>query len=269
MRAWQFSKPKGPAFGISKSYYLSVLAPGGTLPRPLEIVHPKGDGGAATGFIAPLSAGTSKDNLQLPMERGTYVVASKDRKTVIRLMLMRAEESGVDPSQLASAAQLSFIPEWLFQLTFESHDVAVVPAIEFLFEVVNRLGLLVHGAVADPLCQRYIEPSAIYVQPRRKDVVNAPEHIVILKRPYAAGLSWITLGMQKFAVPEFELHTLDTASAAVIQPVLAGAAQSVFDGRKFSDGMLIQLAGANIRVRTGGHDPAWHGIPVWELEVLG
>jgi hypothetical protein len=269
MRAWQFSKPKGPGYAISKVYYLSVLSADVALPTPLTVVQPKGEGGAVTGFIAPLNPNASKDSLQVPIVRGTYVVASKDRKTVLRLMMMRADESGVDPRRLASAAGIQFVPEWLFQITFESHAVEVVPAVEFLLELVNRLGLLVNGVIADPICQRYLDPSSVYVHPRPQGLIHAKEHVVVVPRAYAGGSSLITLGMQKFALPEFEVHLMPGLSEATVRAVLAEATQFCFSSKPVSEGSVHSFAGIKTQVRTGGFDPAWQGIPVWELELIG
>ena len=88
---WKFAKPHGPGFGISKSFYLSVLAGSPALPPISAIINPKGTNGALEGFGVPLVAGKDKAILDSPMLRGTYALAGKDRKTVVRLMVMSAE----------------------------------------------------------------------------------------------------------------------------------------------------------------------------------
>jgi hypothetical protein len=183
------------------------------------------------------------------------------------MLMMRAEESGVAPDRLAQAAQLSFIPEWIFQFTFRSHDPEVVPAVEFLLELVNRLGLLVNGVVADPICQRYIDPVKVFVQPRSSTQVNVIEHVVIMKRAYASGVAWYTLGLQKFALPEFEIVTTAGVSEAVITPILVEASQNALQGKSFADGLRLVVGGVAVTVKQGGFDAVWNGLPVWELEV--
>ena len=263
MRAWQFSRPKGPGYGISKGYYLSVLTPDIELPRPLEILNPKGESGAVSGFLAPLDEGATKDALSAPLSRGPYVVASKDRKTVLRMMVMEARESGVDPQTIASSAGLRFVPKWLLQFTFESHDAAVVPAVEFLLDVVTRVGLLTQGAIADPLSRRYLQPSEVFVQPRIPGLVQPAEHLSILLRPNGWAVS---LGMQKFGLPEFEIRNVDENGLEDAGRMILAAAVLVFGGGKFSDGLRLEIHDTPITIRQGGGDPSWHGLPVWEIE---
>ena len=104
MRAWRFSKPKTPGFGIDRGYYLSVLSSRPTLPTPLQLANPQTSGGAVEGFAAPLAADASKDHLNMPMARGAYVVASKDRKTVLKMLVLSKEEAGFDPDAYATSA---------------------------------------------------------------------------------------------------------------------------------------------------------------------
>src|SRR5436190_1574007 len=97
----RFSRPKGPGFGISGGYYLSVLSSHATLPRIIEVINPTGDGGAVTGFGAPLALDATKQALAEPMSRGAYVLASKDRKTVLKMLVMSKDETGFDPEAVA------------------------------------------------------------------------------------------------------------------------------------------------------------------------
>src|SRR5688572_11612277 len=141
MRGWPFGKPKTPGFGISKAYYLSVLSAKATLPQIVEVVNPKGSDGAVEGFGAPLMTDSTKDDLQKPMSRGAYAIASKDRKTVLKLIVVPKEEAGFDPDAFLRSPQAAALPQdmanriratWsLLQLTFESHDPMVYPALDF------------------------------------------------------------------------------------------------------------------------------------------
>ena len=51
------------------------------------MVNPKGENGAIAGFGAPLGNST-KESLANPMQRGAYVIASVDRKTVIKMLVV-------------------------------------------------------------------------------------------------------------------------------------------------------------------------------------
>ena len=263
MRAWQFSRPKGPGYGISKSYYLGVLTPDVELPSPFQIANPKGESGAVTGFVAPLDEATNKDALNLPLRRGVYVVASKDRKTVLRMMVMEARESGVDPHTISSAIGLAFVPLWLLQFTFESHDADVVPAVEFLLDLVNRIGLLTQGIIADPLSRRYLLPAEVFVQPRIPGILQPAEHISIVLRTNGSAIS---LGMQKFGLPEFEIRNVAEDGLEGAGRMILSAAVLVFGGGKFSDGLRLEIDGTAVTIRTGGSDPSWLGLPVWEID---
>ena len=90
-----FSRPKGPGFGLSKNFYLSVLLSRPSMPAPRLLVNPKGDGGAMPGFFVPLAAGATKADLDVPMARGVYALSSPDRKTVLRAMFMPRERGVV------------------------------------------------------------------------------------------------------------------------------------------------------------------------------
>ena len=57
-RVFKFAKPKNPGYGISKNFYLSVLAGHAQLPSPDEIANPQGARGAVEGFLAPLMSGS-------------------------------------------------------------------------------------------------------------------------------------------------------------------------------------------------------------------
>lgn len=118
MKAFQFSKPKNPGFGISRDFYLSVLSSRATLPTMLEILNPAGAAGAVEGFGAPLMEGADKAALSRPLERGVYVLASKDRKTVLRMRVLSKEEAGFDPSAFVrSSLAIGASPELLSRMS--------------------------------------------------------------------------------------------------------------------------------------------------------
>ena len=106
MRPWQF-RQKTPGFGISKDFYITVLAATAQLPSILEVVEPHGAFGAIEGFGVPLSRDKQKEDLTRPMERGVYGLATRNRETVLRLVVIPKEEAGFDPAPfLRSAAPI-------------------------------------------------------------------------------------------------------------------------------------------------------------------
>ncbi|RYG49202.1 hypothetical protein EON79_02170, partial [bacterium] len=111
MRTWRFSKPKGRGYGISPSYYLSVLSSRPTMPAIRDVIAPKGSGGAVPGFGVPLTESTDKSLLEQPMARGVYAIASPDRKTLMRLTIVSKEEAGFDPEEFARSEFALTLPE--------------------------------------------------------------------------------------------------------------------------------------------------------------
>ncbi len=278
MRPWQFGKPKTPGFGISKGYYLTVLSSTAVLPSILRLVNPKSDEGAVPGFGAPLMQGADKSVLSRPMERGAYVVASKDRKTVLKLTVISKEEAQFDPEAFArSAYALEASQEllnrmratWtLAQLTFESHDPMVYPALDFFLGVAARLGQLTDGVVADPISQRYELPEQVFSPLRTTErlAVYADEHVAIKFRVKPDGLHAYTLGLQKFALPELELMTLldSDQSAAIL--ALSWLTQQILMGQVVQAGYEVGGRKMPFEVREGGFDRGlWEGVPVFEL----
>lgn len=277
MRPWQFSKPKNPGFGISKGYYLSVLAAHASLPAVKELANPKGEGGALEGFAVPLS-GNDKDLLERPMERGYYAVAAKDQKTVLRLTIVSKEEAGFDPEAFARSDLAVGAPEellhrvratWtLCQLTFESHHPMVYPALDFLLGIARRLASLTEGTIADTVSQRYLLPDQVF-SPRRqyqKLDVYAEEHVSPKVRMRPDGLHTFTLGLQKFAMHELELLNLTEGDESSAAAALLWLSQKMLEGTKVAEGYEVGGPSMPFEVREGGFDKAlWEGIPVWEL----
>jgi hypothetical protein len=278
MRAWQFSKPKTPGFGISKGYYLSVLSSHATLPSLRQLLNPKGENGAVSGFGVPLAAHADKSAIDQPLQRGAYGLAAKDQKTVLRLMVVSKEEAGFDPETVARsfmAAELG--PEamarirgtWtLCQLSFESHHPMVYPALDFFLAIASRLALLTEGVVADPIAQRYLLPDQVFSRRRLgADLpILAEEHVSPKFRSRPDGVHAYTLGMQKFVMHELEISNLmdgDESNAAL---ALLWLAQAMLQGTKVEEGYQVGAPKTMFEVREGGFDRSlWEGIPVYEL----
>lgn len=276
MRLFKFAKPKTPGFGISKEYYLTVLASRATLPPIASVAQPKGENGAVPGFAVPLRQGTDKAALGRPMERGEYAVASVDRKSVLRLRVLSKEEAGFDPEPLARsrfAAELD--PEvlararatWmLMQLTFESHDASVYPSLDFILLVARRLAAQSEGVVADAVAQRYLLPEAVFANPRIEPLFDAREHVSVRFEASREGWHAYTLGLQKFALPEFEIYRLAEGDGPAVLGFLTGLTQAALRGEAPVVGDSVGTNSAAFEVRQGGLDRGqWEGIACLEL----
>ena len=269
---WKFAKPKGPGFGISKNFYLSVLAGVPVLPPITELIAPKPEGGALDGFGVPLVDTNDKSLLAQPMQRGIYALSTKDQKNVVRMMVMNADEAGFSPEAIATSRLAERItPEvltrirstWhLVQLSWESHDPEVYPALDFFLRIARRLAEITDGIVADPISERYLLPDQVFVNPRVDSLVDAREHVYIHSRPDQGMLHVYTKGLIKIGQPEIELSGVPQESYDQAGRLLMSAAQGVFMGFLISSGSDV----AGFEAREGGHDKSrWEGIPVLEL----
>lgn len=278
MRAWQFSKPKNPGFGISKLYYLSVLASKAVLPTPREIANPKGDGGALTGFCVPLQSTTEKQMLDQPLQRGAYTLASRDQKTVLRLVVISKEEAGFDPEAFAQSSFALGVSQeavarirgtWnMMQVVIESHDAMVYPALDFMLAGVARLADLSDGVVGDSISERYLMPEQVFS--RRRTIQSLPvyaeEHVDVKFRLKPEGMQAHTLGMQKFAMPELEINGLQEGEERPATTGLLWLAQQQLLGTKVQEGYQVGAPNLMFEIREGGFDRGqWEGTPVWEL----
>ena len=272
MRAWPFSQPKTPGFGISDRYYLSAFLSKATLPTILEVVNPKAENGVVEGFGAPLKAGSTKDDLQRPIQRGPWAISSKDQKTVIQMLVMNPDEIGYEPEVYANTlAARGTDPEvvarirgaWnMAQFSFKSHDPMVYAALDLMTAVVARLAYLGEGVVADPICQRFLLPGELRAANRANPMVDATEHVVVRSRPLAGAFAAFTLGMQKFALPEFELQGLMEHELPLANRLLISVAQHVLLNGPLQPGASVPP----FHLTEGGFDRAqWDGIPVLEL----
>ncbi|MBS1716500.1 MAG: hypothetical protein JSS72_02065 [Armatimonadetes bacterium] len=273
MKLPRIGKPKSPNFGISSHYYLSVLSSRPTLPPILVVINPKGEGGAVPGFGVPLAGSQGKEALAAPMVRGIYGMAAVDRKTVLRVRVFNMEEAGYNPEPyLASPLGKQAGPEmaarmrgtWMMlQFTFESHDPAVFPALEFLFQLVRRVGELTEGVIADPISQRYLLPDQIA---RPGIPINANDLVQIHWRSRPDGIHCYTLGLTKLALPEFEIVGIDPGDEPVAAEFLMALVQETLLGQQFFPGDQVGATGYTFEIQPGGLDRGlWEGIPVLEL----
>jgi hypothetical protein len=277
MRPWQFGKAKGPGIEIGESYYLSVLCSRSVLPSIYEVVNPNGDGGAAVGLGAPLS-GDAADRavLRKPMGRGAYAITTKDRKTVIELIVVPKEEVGFDPDQFAtSSLALDASPElvarlrgtWnLAQLRFRSYDPAVYPALDFFLGIAARIAMLAEGVVADAISLRYLLPEEVFHSNRMDPGIDARDHVTVGLRERPDGIHAYTLGLRKFNQPEHEILNLFEADQGLAKAFLLAVTQKVLLGDITRQGDQFGAPKMFFEAREGGFDQElWHGTPVFEL----
>ncbi len=246
------------------------------LPSIAEVANPSGIGGAAIALGVPLDSTRDKALLVQPMERGAYVIASKDRKTVLRLIIVSKEEAGYDPEEYAnSPLAIGRDPElvvriratWTIgQLVFESHDPGVYPALDLFLAVAARMALLSDGVVADSISQRYLLPENVIAQNRVDPRVDVRDHVDVKFEARPDGLHAYTLGMQKLALPEYEIHNLLDEDIPYAQAFLMALCQSVMLGDLTKEGEHFGSTKALFEARDGGFDKRlWHDLPVFEL----
>lgn len=264
----KFTRPKGPGFEISSAFYITVLAARAALPTVRMIINPKAEDGAVEGFGVPL-ASADKEDLDRPVTRGMYALATKDRKTVIRMRVISKEEAGFDPapflrSELGQSASEELrnrvSATWtLMQLTFETYDPSVYPALDFLLAVSKRLSELTEGVVADPVAQRYRLPGDVSTAVA-ENALDITQHVAI----HRDGNSLFTLGLQKFTLPEYEINDVPDAYATPAMGILAGLAHNALHGERAEPGDKIGKQGLEV-VEGGLNRARWEGVPCYEL----
>jgi len=276
MRGWPFSKPKTPGFGISRGYFLTILSSRAVMPSIADVANPSGADGAAQGLAVPLEQENDKSALMRPMGRGAYVIATKDRKTVLKMLVISKEEAGFDPERyVQSSLAADDDPElvarmratWtIAQLTFESHDPSVYPALDFFLGVAIRLATLSEGVVADSICERYLLPTEVLHTDRIHPSIDVRDFVEIKFRERPDGFHVYTLGMQKFALEEYEINGLMESDRANAQKFLLTLCQNVLLGDLTKLGNRFGSPKALFEVAEGGFDKGlWEGIPVFEL----
>lgn len=268
----KFSKPKGPGFGIDAGFYLSVMAAQMPLPAIRQVVEPKGLEGAVVGFGVPMKG--DKEDLGRPMERGAYAIASLDRKTLIRCLVVSKEEAGFNPdsflrnprsASLSEDARSRLAATWmLVQLTFESYDPRVHPAVRLMVEVADRLALLTGGLVADPLSEVYRLPGES-LHAAGPDGFAVQDSVAVHRHPEGGTYSLNTLGMRKYGLEEFEISGVEERFLGAAERLLLGICRGVLKGKRVSAGDTVGSRRSPFRIAVGGLDRGkWEGIPVLE-----
>ncbi len=242
------------------------------LPTLAQLVGPKGQDGAVVGFGVPMDAREGKASLELPMERGGYGLATLDRVTVLKMLVVSKEEAGFDPDiaarqmtgELSEETIARLQSTWtLLQLTVESHDPAVAPTVSFMLDIARRAGQLTHGLVGDPLARRYLLPEQV---PVVIDKIPADAAVSINPRKTPEGISVCTLGMSKFGLPEFEISGVGESMQGAAAELLLSAAQHVLDNGPVDVGDELGAKGASFQVTHGGLDRGyWEGVACYDL----
>ncbi len=269
-------KPKTPGFGISRNFYLTVLAAQATLPPPRLLINPKGDGGALSGFIVPLASSATKEDLDRPLMRGAYGVSTLDRKSVIRMLVLSKEEACFDPAPFLRSEQAVGVSQeilarisatWtLLQLTFESHDPMVYDAVRFILQVAGRGASLTQGVVADPMCHTYKLPQDVWHEPVPPNNIDVRDVVRVMTMRVSGETTSHTLGLQKFDMPELELSGFEGSNSGLAEGFLMSAAQWALRGEKYEPGDKLGTGEGMMHVAQGGFDRArWDGIDCYEL----
>jgi len=265
-----FKKAAPSPVQLRKEFYLTVLAARMPLPAPLVVVNPKGEGGAVAGFLAPLGD-KDKSALGEPLDRGAYAVASPDQKTVLRLTVISKEEAGFDPDRVLSSPlthaldsdiRAGIAGTWmLLQLTIESYDPAVYPALDFLLGVARRLAELTDGAVADAVSQVYRSAGQVQMatpagQPLAVQNVVAT-HLI-------SGLV-VTAGMAKIGQAEIALAGVPESNVLIAEHFLMGVALAVWKGEPLSIGQQVAAGDGAFSLVPSAHHPLGADRLVYEL----
>jgi hypothetical protein len=142
----------------------------------------------------------------------------------------------------------------------------VYPALDFLLGVCSRLAFLSDGLVADPISQRYLLPDEVFHSNRVDIRIDARDHISVRFQTRSDGVHAFTLGMQKFALPEYEITGLFEIDKDAANHFLLLIAQTTLLGDLTLQGSQYGSLKAPFEARTGGFDRAlWDGIDVFEL----
>lgn len=271
---WPLKKDKSPGFGISKDFYLTVLAARADLPPPSRLLHPKGEGGRVAGFIAPLDKAATKDDLDRPLMPGHFAIASLDKKTVLQLTVVPKEQVQYDPEAVirtlgadlpAEAAQRMRATWNLLQLTIKSYHRSVYPSLMFLMLVAQKLGYETDGVVADPLSEAYRLPQDLIAPPTEPLPFSTRDFVRIKILDHGSNIRLHTLGMVKFALPEIEIVDVPESHSAIAVGLLYSLATFRLTGQALEPGDVFGAKKHPLRVAHSADRSFWQDRPALEL----
>lgn len=275
---------KTPGFGISRNTYMTVLAAQAALPSIMQIVTPKGRPATATlppdspveGFGVPLAANAAKDDIAHPLMRGVYAISDKERKTVMKMLVVSKEEAGFDPGPLLRSKLANELnPEtvarvsatWtLMQFTFESHEPMVYDSLRFQLAICARIAELTGGVVADPIARTYKLPLEVFYNPQIDPKLDARDVVNVEVGSKREGTWIFTLGMQKFGLGELEMFGVGDGFVELARSFLITLCQQALMGKLYALGDRVGARPCFLEVGPGGLDRgAWEGITCYEL----
>jgi hypothetical protein len=248
---WPFKKKAPePAFEINRNFYLSVLLGPGGRPAPSSWINPDGSNEAVAGFAAPLNQDKNADLLSQPIADGSYVLATKDRKTLVQadfFQLASVPQFQV-PSDPAAQALVDLVGEKLWRaeravglatLVFKGYSPDVYESVRFLLDAAARLAALSDGVVADPLAETYRLPED-FSQANPLDARLDFRDVCSIKAFAENGGVWVsTRGMSKFNLADYEVYGVGEADVTQIGEMLVLAGQEALLGSPMPVGETV------------------------------
>lgn len=190
-------------------------------------------------------------------------MASPDKKTVLKMLVMDPGEAGFVPSAVARSAAVQELPEELkqgieackvlIQLNFESHNPDVYSACHLMQSLLQRLAMLTDGIVGDPGSSRYGSGADFAPAPGLSKLL-ATQFVSTPSRVLPTGYHVYTQGLWKFGLPEIEVEGVSEELAPLGQAFLLSAAQAVLDGTLLQEGAQVGSQRVPFDVRVGGLD---------------
>lgn len=189
------------------------------MPTPRQIAEPAGLSGAVEAYIAPLQGG-DRTLLDRPIEMAAYIISSIDKKSLIRLTVMHANQRGFSGPDVADSAwaiqhlsddkRMILRAAWhTYQLSVESYHPDVIDTVNLLTDLANRIATLTDGVISDSLSQRYFSPGEIGSSQQRASHIFPKDVVSIMD----TGERVQTMGMSKFDLPDFAVMSGLTGEA--------------------------------------------------------
>lgn len=263
MSIWPFRKkePEAP-LEVNRNFYLSVLLGQGVRPTPLSWINPDGSNEAVTGFAAPLNQDKNTDLLSQPIADGSYVLATKDRKTLVQadFFQLSAVPQFRVPNDPVAQALVGLVGEKLWRaeradglatLVFKGYSPNVYESVRFLLDAAARLAALADGVVADPLAETYRLP-ADFAQANPLDPRIDFRDIGGIKAILENGGVWVsTRGMTKFNLPEFEVYGVAEPEVTRVGELLVLAGQEALLGSLMPIGEMVSTPMGTVETMHG------------------
>lgn len=255
------------------------------MPSIQDLVDPKGTGGRVPGMGVPLTSGATKDDLDKPLQRGVYAVASPDQKTVLKLRVFSKEEANFSPDAVLASPLAESLDEesrgriratWtILQLTFEAFDPALYPALRFMLSLASRLGELCQGVIADPLSQVYRVPSSIPSPTPDGQEFEVRDFVSTTRQLGQGNWTFSTAGLAKFDQPEVVLSEVPDAWTVAAESLLLSVAAGVMKGRTLSpgdklvseQGWVVAVSGDNVAAQSGIGPARFELLPAGKRSV--